>query len=143
MWKPVWNPMWSECENMCERDDVASHPFHIYFTMQNFTCTWNMCVKCMWKVCEKRVKNVWKECENRTFFTRFSHGVSHTYFSFACKLAANSALTASSTVAGQGSLSFTLTSCGTRYQLFFNFFPSQYALCSFSPLFPGSKRSKN
>ena len=67
MWKPVWNPMWSVCENMCERVDIVSHPFQIYFTMQNFTCMWNMCVKSVWKC----VKNVWKECENKTIFTRF------------------------------------------------------------------------
>ena len=69
MWKPVWNPMWSVCENMCERVDIVSHPFHIYFTTQNFTCMWNMCVKFMWKVCEKRVKREWKLDSFHTVFT--------------------------------------------------------------------------
>ena len=69
MWKPEWNPMWSVCENMCERVDIISHPFHIYFTTQNFTCMWNMCVKFMWKVCEKRVKREWKLDSFHTVFT--------------------------------------------------------------------------
>ena len=69
MSKPMWNPMWSVRKNMCETDDIASHPFHIYFTMQNFTCMWNMCVKCMWNECEKHVKRVWKWDIFHTFFT--------------------------------------------------------------------------
>ena len=73
MWKPVWNPMWSVCENMCERVDIVSHPFHIHFTMQNFTCLWNKCVKFMWKVCEKRVKRVWKLDNFHTFFHMMFH----------------------------------------------------------------------
>ena len=79
MWKLVRNSMWKVCENMCERVDITSHPFHMYFTMQNVTRIWNMCVKCMWKVCEKRVKGVWKGCENKRIFTRFSPDISHTY----------------------------------------------------------------
>lgn len=60
IWKPVWYPMWTVCENMCERVNIVSHPFNVYFTKQNFTCMWNMYMKFMWKVCEKRLKRVWK-----------------------------------------------------------------------------------
>ena len=56
--------MWNPCETLSEmyvkikseKVDIISHPFHIYFTIQNFTSMWNMHVKCLWKVCEKHVK---------------------------------------------------------------------------------------
>ena len=93
MWKYVWiSSMWNSrsfaiqwglnaCESPCETPfevyvkicvnlHVSSilHTFHIYFTMQNFTCMWNMCVKFMWKGCEKCVKRVWKLDNFHTFF---------------------------------------------------------------------------
>ena len=49
-----------------EKVDIISHPFHIYFTTQNFTSMWNMHVK-------MPVKSMWKTCENRPFITLFSH----------------------------------------------------------------------
>ena len=48
--------MWSECEKYVWRGWHRFTPFSHIFTMQNFTCTWNMYVKCMWKVREKSVK---------------------------------------------------------------------------------------
>ena len=81
--RSMWNSFaiqWGfACESLCETPcevyvkicvkggDIVSHPFHIYFTMQNFTCMWNMCVK----FSEKCVKNVCKECENCFFHMMF------------------------------------------------------------------------
>ena len=64
---------------MCVKGLTSFHTLFTYISLCKISHACEICVKCMWKVCEKRVKNMWNECENRTFFTRFSHGVSHTY----------------------------------------------------------------
>ena len=64
---------------MCVKGLTSFHTLFTYISLSKISHACEMCVKCMWKVCEKRVKNMRNKCENRTFFTRFSHGVSHTY----------------------------------------------------------------
>ena len=62
---------WVKCMWKLSLKRSISHPFHIYFTIQNFTSMWNMHVKCLWKVCEKHVKI-------GHFITLFLHDF-HTY----------------------------------------------------------------
>ena len=64
-----------------EKVDIISHPFHIYFTTQNFTSMWNMHVKCLWKVCEKHVKiGHLSPCFHMTFTDILLAVVEHKHF---------------------------------------------------------------
>ena len=75
------------CESLCETPCEVYvkmcvkglTSFHTLFTYISLCKISHACEICVWNACEKCVKNMWKECENRTFFTRFSQGVSHTY----------------------------------------------------------------
>ena len=64
-----------------EKVDIISHPFHIYFTTQNFTSMRNMHVKCLWKVCEKHVKiGHLSPCFHMTFTDILLAVVEHKHF---------------------------------------------------------------
>ena len=75
------------CESLCETPCEVYvkmcvkglTSFHTLFTYISLCKISHACEMCVWNACETCVKNMWKECENGTFFTRFLHGVSHTY----------------------------------------------------------------
>ena len=75
------------CESLCETPCEVyvkicvkgMTSLHTLFTYISLCKISHACEICVWNACETSVKNMWKECENGTFFTRFLHGVSHTY----------------------------------------------------------------
>ena len=49
------------CESSCKTlREVYVKLMREMLACEIFTCMCNMCVKCMWKVCEKHMKRVWK-----------------------------------------------------------------------------------
>ena len=72
---------WVKCMWKLSLKRSISHPFHIYFTIQNFTSMWNMHVKCLWKVCEKHVKiGHLSPCFHMTFTDILLAVVEHKHF---------------------------------------------------------------